>query len=501
MTHKFTTENWQNLLPQSYNWLKNELKVHFDAKVKDADLTIVAVQDSQDSGTCKSLSSFDLSDAIDEQLKTSKWSGNSNALSLSVSNKAFAALTLPKVKTAQSQLSRQWGMNIAQETRERRIESLCVVVPKGYNGQDILEGIASGYYSTSKFTKKKTSSPFPQTIIFSQDSCSDSKIKEHLSMAKASAFTRFLQDAPPNWMDTEQFAAIAKDMTKELGYKCKVYGEKELAEEQMHLFLSVSRGSVVPAQMIVIEIKGKDSSKRRALVGKGLTFDAGGLSLKPSAGMVDMKYDMSGGAAVFGAAHYLSEVKPATDVIAVIACAENMPSAHATKPSDIIKARNGKSVEILNTDAEGRLVLADALNFTSATFKPEFMLDAATLTGAVIHALGHNGGALMSNDQDLADKVLAVSKETGEPFWQLPLWPEMDKDIKGAFADLANIAKPGVMAGTIIGGIFLREFVEKTPWVHLDVAGVSWNCKATGNPTQNGSGYAVRTMANACMMD
>lgn len=499
MTHKFTSENWQNLLPESYNWLKNDLKVDCDSDIKDADLVVIAVEEAKDA--CRCISKLDQSEALNKQLKNSKWSGGSGSLALSVDDKSFMALTLPKVDTVQSQLSRQWGMDIANETRDRKLNSLCIVVPNGFKGKDILEGLASGYYNTNKLTKKRSNPKMPTTITFSQDSCTAKELKHHLAMAKATAITRFLQDMPPNWLDTEQFAAIAKDMEKDLGYKCKIYGEKELAQENMHLFLSVSRGSIVPAQMIVIEIKGKDSSKKRALVGKGLTFDAGGLSLKPSAGMVDMKYDMSGGAAVFGAAHFLSEVQPATDVIAVIGCAENMPSAHATKPSDIIKARNGKTVEILNTDAEGRLVLADALNFTSTTFDPEFMIDAATLTGACIHALGHNGGALMSNDQELADKILNVTREIGEPFWQLPLWPEMEKDIKGSFGDLANIAKSGVMAGTIIGGIFLREFVEKTPWVHLDVAGVSWNCKATGNPTQNGSGYAVRTMAHACIVD
>jgi leucyl aminopeptidase len=251
--------------------------------------------------------------------------------------------------------------------------------------------------------------------------------------------------------------------------------------------------------MIVMEIAGKDTTKTRAIIGKGLTFDAGGISLKPSKAMEEMKYDMSGGAAIMGSVYLLSKIQPATNVAALIGCAENMPGAKASKPSDLIRARNGKTVEILNTDAEGRLVLADTINYAATEFKPEFMINAATLTGSVIHALGHNGAALMSNNQPLADRLLQVAKKEGEPTWQLPFWPEIGKEIKGTCGDLQNIAKPGVLAGSIIGGIFLREFVEDVPWAHLDIAGAAWQCKATGFPKQGGSAYAVRTMAGMCL--
>jgi leucyl aminopeptidase len=175
-----------------------------------------------------------------------------------------------------------------------------------------------------------------------------------------------------------------------------------------------------------------------------------------------------------------------------------MPGSNATRPGDIVMAMNGKSIDVQNTDAEGRLVLADCLHYLNINYNPGLMVDVATLTGACLHALGHTGAAVMANDQAAADLVIESSRAIGEPFWQLPLWPELDKEIKGEVSDLANIAKPNVLAGTIVGGVFLREFVGETKWAHLDIAGTGWACKATGYPSAGGSGFALRTLTEIC---
>jgi leucyl aminopeptidase len=250
--------------------------------------------------------------------------------------------------------------------------------------------------------------------------------------------------------------------------------------------------------MIVIEIAGANPNETVALIGKGLTFDSGGISLKPGLGMGEMKYDMSGGAAVLGAAYFLGSVRPKSKVVCIIGAVENMPGPTATRPGDVVVAMNGKTIDVQNTDAEGRLVLCDLLHYANVTYKPTLMVDIATLTGAVLHALGHAGAALMSNDQHTADHVLKTAREQGEPFWQLPLWPELEKEVKGECSDLANIAKPNVQAGTIIGGIFLAEFVGSTKWVHLDIAGTGWGCRATGFPAAGGSSFGLRTMVALC---
>lgn len=282
--------------------------------------------------------------------------------------------------------------------------------------------------------------------------------------------------------------------------KCQILNKEQIAKLGMGSFISVSNGSNFEPRLIRIEIDGRDSSKTVALVGKGLTFDSGGTSLKPALGMGEMKYDMSGGAAVLATAHYLAKNKPATNVVCLIGAVEkNILSAGATRPSDVVKSMSGKTIEILNTDAEGRLVLCDVMHYARTEFKPALMIDIATLTGAVLYALGHAGAGLMVNDQKAADYVSKVARDVGEPLWQLPMWPELEKEVKSEVADLANIAKPSVLAGTILAATFLREFAGDTPWAHVDIAGTAVGCAATGYPSGGASAYGVRLLAGACM--
>jgi leucyl aminopeptidase len=236
-------------------------------------------------------------------------------------------------------------------------------------------------------------------------------------------------------------------------------------------FYGVARGAKEPAKMIVIEYNGGNKKQKPiALVGKGVTFDTGGISLKPPSRMDEMKFDMCGSATVMGVMNAVSILQPKLNMVFAIGATENMPGSDAQRPGDIVMAYNGKTIEVLNTDAEGRLVLADVLSYVNKHYKPAYMIDFATLTGAVLVALGNRASGLMGNDEKLINKVKKSSKATDEKVWELPLWPEYTREIKSPYADLKNIGNAG-LAGTITAGAFLKEFVGDTPWCHLDIAG------------------------------
>lgn len=263
-----------------------------------------------------------------------------------------------------------------------------------------------------------------------------------------------------------------------------VLDEDQMADLGMHCMLSVGEGSVQPSRLITVEYKGAGDEQPHVLVGKGVTFDSGGISLKPGAGMDEMKYDMCGAASVMGVLQVLKALKPKVNVVGVVAAVENMPAGNATKPGDIVTTMSGKTVEILNTDAEGRLVLCDALTYIER-FKPATVVDIATLTGACIIALGHQATGLLSNDDDLAADLLASGIEAADRAWHLPLWSEYQQQLDSNFADIANIG--GRPAGTITAACFLSRFTEDYRWAHLDIAGTAWHSGgkekgATGRP-------------------
>ncbi len=263
-----------------------------------------------------------------------------------------------------------------------------------------------------------------------------------------------------------------------------VLEEADMEELGMGSLLSVSRGSRQPAKLISMEYKGAgNESKPVVFVGKGLTFDAGGISLKPSQGMDEMKYDMCGSASVFGMIQTIAELKLPINVVGVVPTSENLPDGDANKPGDIVTSMAGKTIEILNTDAEGRLILCDALTY-SAKFDPEIVIDIATLTGAVIVALGSNATGLMANDQALADDLISAGQESFDRVWQLPIWDDYQKQLDSNFADIANIG--GKEAGSVTAACFLSRFTEDYTWAHLDIAGTAWNSGkakgATGRP-------------------
>ncbi len=304
------------------------------------------------------------------------------------------------------------------------------------------------------------------------------------AVANGMAVTRELGNLPGNICTPTYLASEAKKLGRQYGIKVSVLNEKQMETLKMGSLLSVSRGSRQPAKLIVFEYKGAaKTGDPIALVGKGVTFDSGGISIKPGGAMDEMKFDMCGAASVFGVMRSLGELKPKINVVGVVGATENLPDGLATKPGDVVTSMSGQTIEVLNTDAEGRLVLCDALTYTEK-FKPKAVIDIATLTGACVIALGKQGAGLLGNDQKLVDKLLAAGQTAADRAWQLPLWEEYQDQLKSNFADMANIG--GREAGTITAACFLSRFAKKFKWAHLDIAGVAWesggNKGATGRP-------------------
>ncbi len=312
-------------------------------------------------------------------------------------------------------------------------------------------------------------------------------------IGESTNFTRDLANEPGGYMTPTILAARAKQVAKEFGLSIDILDQRQMEKLGMGSLLGVSRGSDEPPKLIVMKYKPAKSSSKDllALVGKGITFDSGGISLKPGENMELMKYDMTGAATVIGTMRAIAQLKPSIPVLGVAPCSENLPSGKATKPGDILKAMTGKTIEVINTDAEGRLVLADAIAYARKLGATK-IIDMATLTGAVSIALGDVNTAILGTDQNLIDEVIASGVEVGEKFWQLPLDNEYTKQIKSDIADIKNVG--GKKAGTITAAAFLKEFAEETPWAHLDIAGTAWGDPATPFRSKGPTGVAVRTL-------
>jgi leucyl aminopeptidase len=286
-------------------------------------------------------------------------------------------------------------------------------------------------------------------------------------------FARDLVNEPPNMLSPAAFAERAKSLGK-LGVRVRVLGETEMKKLGMGALLGVGQGSERESQLVIMQWNGAKRADKApvALVGKGVCFDSGGLSLKTGAGMMGMKGDMGGAAAVAGTLQALAARKARANVVGIVGLVENMPDGKAQRPDDVVKSMSGQTIEVLNTDAEGRLVLADALWYAQSQFKPKCVIDLATLTGAILVALGHEHAGLFSNDDTLADRLTRAGRDEGEPVWRLPLGDAYDRVLKSKIADMKNIGGP--QAGSITAAQFLQRFIDKTPWAHLDIAGVAW---------------------------
>ncbi len=340
-----------------------------------------------------------------------------------------------------------------------------------------------------KSKNKKSKNKLKKLVLMVSDrkdvATGERAIKDGIAIANGVALARDLANLPPNICTPTYLAEQAKKLGKsQKSVKVTVLDEVAMEKLGMGSLLSVSQGSRQPAKLISMEYKGgKKDEKPFVLVGKGVTFDTGGISIKPSAAMDEMKYDMCGAASVFGAITAVSEMKLPINVVGVVPTVENMPGGEATRPGDIYTSMSGQTIEVLNTDAEGRLILCDALTY-SEKFNPATVIDIATLTGACIIALGKHASGLLSNNDALAQDILDAGENTGDRAWQLPLWEEYQGQINSPFADIANVG--GREAGTITAACFLSRFTKKFKWAHLDIAGTAWlsgkNKGATGRP-------------------
>ncbi len=357
--------------------------------------------------------------------------------------------------------------------------------------QAFVEGVILGSYRFLDYkTEDKDNKNLKSLSIIrggSRDGLGKGKI-----IAEAVCLARDLAAHPSNVATPTKLSIEARKIARKGNMSCKVLNREKFTKMGMGAFASVAIGADEPPKFILMEYKGgKKGEKPIAFIGKGITFDTGGISIKPSAKMDEMKYDMCGAAAVLGIMKAIAGLKPKRNIIAAIAATENMPGGRASKPGDIVKAYNGKTIEILNTDAEGRLVLADALSYVAKHHNPACMINFATLTGAVIVALGHVASGAMGNDEKLIRSIIKAGDVTGEKVWELPLWEEYCNDVKSKIADVKNLGAPG-QAGSIAGGAFLKAFVDDVPWVHLDIAGTAWWEKNQPYVPSGPSGVGVR---------
>lgn len=401
----------------------------------------------------------------------------------------------------------QWLLACSKALASKPVKHAQILVADFINKQLALETIAEfsariisqeQYQYSAGLSTKPEAPKLNQIKLLSADKPNTRAINQQLKQGQAIAsgikLARELGDLPGNICTPSYLADVAKDMAKSSSkLSCKVLSEKQMQSLKMGSFLSVSAGSQEPAKLIALEYKGtKANVKPHVLVGKGVTFDSGGISIKPSAKMEEMKFDMCGAAAVIGTMQTIVELEPAINVVVLVGATENLPSGIATKPGDIVTSMAGKTIEVINTDAEGRLVLCDVLTY-SHRYKPQSIIDVATLTGACVVALGSHATAVYSNQDALAQEILGAANTTLDKAWHMPLWPEYDKQLESPYADMKNVGGPE--GGSVTAACFLARFNEEQNWAHLDIAGTAWATPqtkgATGRPVAMLSQYLL----------
>ncbi|MEM1380937.1 MAG: leucyl aminopeptidase [Pseudomonadota bacterium] len=378
----------------------------------------------------------------------------------------------------------------------KRAKAISIVAPDGGAAQ-LAYGAMQRSYTFDKYRKKAEAGELNQlasVTVVTSDAGVEHAFAPLSSVYAGVKLARDLVTEPPNVLYPESYAEICRDALAGLGVEIEVLGEAELAKHGMHMMLGVGQGSVRESKMVVMRWNGgADGEAPLAFVGKGVTFDTGGISLKPGAGMDEMKMDMGGSAAVVGAMRAIAGRKAKCNVVGLIGLVENMPDGNAQRPGDIVDTMSGQTVEILNTDAEGRLVLGDVLTYTQEFYKPKAIVDLATLTGAILIALAHEYGGLFTEDDALASALTEAGQATGDELWRMPLSQVHRDMIKSDVADMKNIG--GRDGGSSSAAAFLSRFVEKgTPWAHLDIAGTAWKKKDSDTEPKGGTGFGVRLL-------
>jgi leucyl aminopeptidase len=359
-------------------------------------------------------------------------------------------------------------------------------------GQSIAEGLAQGawQYNEMKKPNEDKKPPLERFDLLAHDGPAE-LIQGHKTgeaIGAGQTFARGLQVLPGNVATPTYIANVARDLAQRYGFGITILDKAAIIKEKMGALLSVAQGSAEEPRFIALEYKGADTAPI-VLIGKGVTFDSGGISIKPAQNMEDMKYDMSGAAAVLGTFETLGRLKPKVHVVGLIPSTENMPSGTAVKPGDVITSHLGKTIEVINTDAEGRLILCDALSY-ARRYKPAAVVDIATLTGAIVVALGHSAAGIMGTDEKLVEEVRQAGERAGERVWELPLWDDYRDLMKSDIADVKNSG--GRPAGSISAGWFLREFVDGFPWAHLDIAGTAYTERDEPGRVKGPTGMGVR---------
>ncbi len=421
------------------------------------------------------------------------------------------SLTIAKINTEASEEEgfrlESFGGGLLSYLEKKKILNAAIIFEdKEFNLSEkklIITGLNLKSYKFDKYKTKSNEKQFMKTlkIIDLQNKFNKNDKMEITSgkRVKGIFLTRDLVSEPANVLYPSKFVDFCKILTK-TGVSIEVLDEKKMKSLGMNALLGVSQGSVRPAKTMIMKWNGNPSNKKQpiAFIGKGVTFDTGGISIKPSGGMEDMKWDMGGAGVVAGLMYTLALRKAKTNVIGAVGLVENMPDGNAQRPGDIVKSMSGQTIEVLNTDAEGRLVLADVLWYVKEKYKPKLMVDLATLTGAIIVALGDRYAGMFSNSNDLAEKLYNSSKETQELIWRLPLDSDFDKLLNCQVADMKNITGARG-AGSITAAQFLKRFVGEIEWAHLDIAGVTWSKKGTSLSRPGGTGFGVRLLDNFVM--
>jgi leucyl aminopeptidase len=386
--------------------------------------------------------------------------------------------------------------------KPRKLRELAIAIPEGLDPfaatRALVEGAYIGDFDPDTYRSDRKDQSIEELTVVAgaktNQAAVEAGLREGVILGEAQNFTRTLVNEPGNVMTPTVLGQKASEMCRQYGLKCEVFGADKLKELKMGAFWGVTKGSEEPPALIVMTYEPGNAPAKPVLglVGKGITFDTGGISIKPADGMEKMKYDMAGGAAMIGAMQAIAQLKPAVKVIGIVCAAENMPSGTAMKPGDVQIAMSGKSIEIVNTDAEGRLVLADGLAY-ARQLGATHLIDAATLTGACVVALGMVNAGSFANDEETYRHFTDALQITGERFWRLPLEDEYKDQIKSSIADIMNTGATR-WGGAINAAMFLKEFAEDTPWIHLDIAGVAWTEEAKPWIAKGPSGIAVRTL-------
>ncbi len=475
----------------------------FEAKTP---LLVLPVLENQEYGELNEVN-HKLSNAVKEAIKDKEFEGKLNQLySLNtlnnLSHKKVLLVGLGKEEELTLEKIRQAYGSCSKYANSLRIKhySTILLKSKKFKPEEItlalVEGARLGSYQFTKFkTKDKDSLTKINllSIITSNKEILHS-IKKAIILTDSVFLVRDLVNNPASFKTPTYISEVAKKVAKESGLKCTVLQKPQIEKLKMGALLGVAKGSTQPPAFVILEYRPNKKGKTIAFVGKGITFDSGGINLKPWDGMKDMRDDMAGAATVLGLMRTAALLRLNINLVGLMPLTENMPGGSAMKPGDILTTYSGKNIEMLHSDAEGRLILADALSFAEKNFKPDKIIDLATLTGACVVALGTVAAGLMSKNKELVKELLKASEESGERIWELPLYDEFKKEVESSVADVKNIGNPRGYAGALTAGAFLSEFVEKTPWAHFDIAGPAFVDDAQHYLSSGGTGFGVRLL-------